>query len=72
MVLLIGFGLDFVWIMFCDFFAFDFDWLVVLALCLKSFSGFGLSGWWFDFVFFDICRIWKTDWIVFVWSCLLR
>ena len=39
MVLLIGFGLNFVWILFCDFVAFDFDWLVVfgwLALVFRD------------------------------------
>jgi len=65
MVLLIGFGLDFVWITICDFFAFDFDWLVVLATYIYSFLGFGLSGW-FDFGFFDICRIWNRNWMGFV------
>ena len=39
MVLLIVFGLNFVWILFCDFVAFDFDWLVVfgwLALVFRD------------------------------------
>jgi len=40
MVLLIGFCLNFVWTLFCDFVAFDFDWLVVFG--------------WLAFVFRDL------------------